>query len=194
MIIAIEGADGVGKTTVAKLIAQRLNFIFIEKPLHYLLDNDYKIYIKLRDFFNNQDDRNLSAWFYGLNYMLVSNIYKSKNIVTDRYFLSMYSLSYSDYNSDIYDLLIKKLEIPVITIILKASYNVIYKRLINRNSLDNDIRKLYDIETLYNKMHECVNKYNIPYIEIDTSNFNEHEVSDIIISKYKNIISSKKYK
>lgn len=191
MIIAIEGADGVGKTTVSKLVAEKLNFLFVEKPLHYLLDNDYDKYIKLRDFFNNQNDRNLSAWFYGLNYMLISNIFKNKNIVTDRYFLSMYSLSYSDYNGDIYDLLIKKLEKPIITVILKASSKVIYERLIKRNPFDKDINKLYDIDFLYNKMYECVNKYNIPYIELDTSNIDEHEVADIIVSKYKNIINGK---
>ena len=189
MIIAIEGVDGVGKTTVSKLAAERLNFIFVEKPLHYLLDNDYNQYIKLRDFFNNQNDRNLSAWFYGLNYMLISNIFKNKNVVTDRYFLSMYSLSHSDYNGDIYDLLIKKLEKPIITVILKASSKAIHERLIERNPLDKDINKLYNIDFLYNKMYECVNKYDIPYIELDATNINEHEVANIIVNKYKNIIN-----
>jgi len=38
MHIAIEGMDGVGKTTVAKELARRLTFSFIEKPLHYLFE------------------------------------------------------------------------------------------------------------------------------------------------------------
>ena len=36
--IAIEGMDGVGKTTVCKLLASKTGYTFITKPLHYLLD------------------------------------------------------------------------------------------------------------------------------------------------------------
>ena len=37
--ISIEGMDGVGKSTTCKLLAERLGYIFVEKPLHYLLDD-----------------------------------------------------------------------------------------------------------------------------------------------------------
>ena len=38
MFIAIEGVDGVGKTTVARLLAELLQCEFVEKPFHLLLD------------------------------------------------------------------------------------------------------------------------------------------------------------
>lgn len=38
MFIAIEGVDGVGKTTVARLLAGQLQCEFVEKPFHLLLD------------------------------------------------------------------------------------------------------------------------------------------------------------
>lgn len=38
MFIAIEGVDGVGKTTVARLLAEQLQCEFVEKPFHLLLD------------------------------------------------------------------------------------------------------------------------------------------------------------
>ena len=40
MHIAIEGMDGVGKTTAGKRLADQLHFKFVEKPLHYIFDSD----------------------------------------------------------------------------------------------------------------------------------------------------------
>lgn len=38
MHIAIEGLDGAGKTETAKIVAQKLGLDFIEKPLHFITD------------------------------------------------------------------------------------------------------------------------------------------------------------
>ena len=42
MVIAIEGMDGVGKTTISKRLAKTLKYIYVDKPLHYLLPGDEK--------------------------------------------------------------------------------------------------------------------------------------------------------
>ena len=47
--ISIEGMDGVGKSTTCKLLAERLGYIFVEKPLHYLLDDSDDEIIKLKE-------------------------------------------------------------------------------------------------------------------------------------------------
>ena len=39
MHIAIEGFDGVGKSTAAKKLAEKLGFLLVEKPLHFLFDD-----------------------------------------------------------------------------------------------------------------------------------------------------------
>ena len=48
MIVAIEGMDGVGKTTVAKSIEKDLNFTYVKDPLKDLFENvielDYDFY------------------------------------------------------------------------------------------------------------------------------------------------------
>lgn len=47
--ISIEGMDGVGKSTTCKILAERLGYEFVEKPLHYLFDdsdNEIKQYQK----------------------------------------------------------------------------------------------------------------------------------------------------
>ena len=43
--ISIEGMDGVGKSTTCTLLADRLGYKLIEKPLHYLLDNNIECMI-----------------------------------------------------------------------------------------------------------------------------------------------------
>ena len=54
MHIAIEGMDGVGKTSVAELIAEKLGYQFIEKPLHLLLDEEGQMenYLKISSYIN----------------------------------------------------------------------------------------------------------------------------------------------
>ena len=37
--ISIEGFDGVGKTTICRLLTEKLGYEFVEKPLHFLFTN-----------------------------------------------------------------------------------------------------------------------------------------------------------
>ena len=49
MHIAVEGFDGVGKSTAAKKLADKLGFLLVEKPLHFLFDEEgdkeYRVYV-----------------------------------------------------------------------------------------------------------------------------------------------------
>ena len=61
MHIAIEGMDGVGKTTAARNLAKRLDFKIVEKPLHYMFDEEkgeFTNYIRIRDYINEQAENN----------------------------------------------------------------------------------------------------------------------------------------
>ena len=49
--ISIEGMDGVGKSTTCEMLAERLGYRFVEKPLHYLFDRtegEINEYIRIR--------------------------------------------------------------------------------------------------------------------------------------------------
>ncbi|MBO6073108.1 AAA family ATPase [bacterium] len=59
--IAIEGMDGVGKSTVCQLLANRLGYKFIEKPFHYLLNNDINLYRDITKKINAIPDPNFTA-------------------------------------------------------------------------------------------------------------------------------------
>ena len=89
--ISIEGMDGVGKSTTCKLLAEKLGYIFVEKPLHYLLDDsddEIKQYQKVAKRVNDNPNRNFTAWYYGLNNIYLYEKFKDQNIVTDRHIVS----------------------------------------------------------------------------------------------------------
>ena len=89
--ISIEGMDGVGKSTTCKLLAERLGYIFVEKPLHYLLDDsddEIKQYQKVAKRVNANPNRNFTAWYYGLNNIYLYEKFKDTHPELPVIFLS----------------------------------------------------------------------------------------------------------
>lgn len=186
--ISIEGMDGVGKSTTCNLLAQKLGYKFVEKPLHYLFDNNegtFGEYIRIRDQVNANPNRVFTSWFYGLGSIYMYELFKNENIVTDRHFASNYAWSGSDDNNEVYDLLIQKLGAPKLTVILYSPSEIIVNRLISRNKEDSDIKKAKKSEMIYQRMIEFCKNKNLPYIVIDTSNLTPDEVVDTILKELK---------
>lgn len=181
--LAIEGMDGVGKSTVCTLLASKLGYVFVEKPFHYLLDNDIELYRKVTKKINSIPDKNFTAWYHGLNNLYVDELLKINNIVTDRFIVSNYCWSGCNENEDIYTLLLKKLKKPTLTVILYASKETIYQRLLSRNKDDNDLAKLAktDTDAKYLKMKNFCEQHQLPYLYIDTSNLIPNEIVNLII-------------
>ena len=63
LVIAIEGMDGVGKTTIAKRVAEDYNFKYIEKPLAYILDTKSLSGKKNLDEILSQLNSMVSGWY-----------------------------------------------------------------------------------------------------------------------------------
>ena len=184
--ISIEGMDGVGKSTTCKLLSEKLGYEFIEKPLHYLLDKDadsFDDYKRIRDQVNTNPNRDFTSWFYGLGSLFMYEAFKNKNIVTDRHLASNYAWSGSDSNGDVYDLLVKKLGSPKLTVILYSPSDVIVERLKSRNKDDKDIARAKESERIYSRMIEFCKKYKFPYLVIDTTNLSPEEVVNKIIEE-----------
>lgn len=187
--ISIEGMDGVGKSTTCKLLAQKLGYKFVEKPLHYLFDeaeDKFDEYLRIRDQVNANPNRVFTSLFYGLGSVYMYELFKDENIVTDRHFASNYAWSGADNNGEVYDLLIKKLGKPKLTVILYSPSETIVNRLVNRDKNDSDISRAKKSESIYSRMIEFCKSKELPHIVIDTSTLKPEEVVDIILKELNN--------
>lgn len=193
MHIAIEGMDGVGKTTTAKKLAEKINFRIIEKPLHYLFDDEHNFdnYIKFRDYINEQIDNDaLRAWFYGLGNIFLYHRFQNENIITDRHFVSNYFWCGSEKTENIFKCMIELVGKPDFTFLLYSSVEEGIIRIKKRDRNDPDLKKANLYPEAKKKMETFLKKYSMEYIAIDTTNLNADEVVDKIIEK---LSSSSKY-
>ena len=185
--IAIEGMDGVGKSTVCQLLAERTGYKFVTKPLHYLTDSkdskEWPNYFRARDIANSSDNRDFSAWFYGLGIIYTYEKFKDTNIITDRHIVSNYCWSGVHSNKDIFDLLVKKVGSPTLTVILYADENIVRSRLTKRDSQDSDLKRVDKTEKVYERMISFCELKHFPYIVIDTSKLNPEQIVDLIMKK-----------
>ncbi len=180
--IAIEGMDGVGKSTTCKLLAERLGFIFVEKGLQYLYGSKEE-YQRIARLVNANPDRNFTSWYYGLNNIFTYNQFKDKNIVTDRHIVSNYCWSGTKDNMDIYNLILKKIGKPTLTVILYARPEVIEGRLKTRNINDRDLSKVKQSEAAYERMIYFCELKKLPYMVIDTGKLKPEEIVNKIIER-----------
>ena len=189
--ISIEGFDGVGKTTICNLLSEKLGYEFIEKPLKYLFDveGEQKEYIRIRDYINQEscNNRPLSAIFYGFGNVFLYHKFKDKNIITDRHILSNYAWSFDESSEMVYELLFDLLGEPSQTFILKGSKEIIRERLIKRDHIDSDLKKINLVDVVYDKMIQCAKKFNMHYHIIDT----DHKSPQIIVEEILRIIEAK---
>ena len=187
MHIAIEGIDGVGKSTAAKNLAERLGFTLVEKPLHFLFDEDGNEdnYIRIRDEVNKSKNKKFTGWFYGLGNIFLYEHFKNENIITDRHILSNYCWSGDESTDYIFDSIYQTTGAPDFTFLIVASQEAVEKRLKKRNPSDPDLKKVAYIPTAYAKMRTVLERYNMPGRVIDTSEMGEKEVVDVMVAELK---------
>lgn len=188
MHIAIEGIDGVGKSTAAKNLAKALGFALIEKPLHFLFDEDGtdKNYIRIRNEVNKSKNKAFTGWFYGLGNIYLYEAFKGKNIITDRHILSNYCWS-GDENTDyIFDAIYKTTGAPDFTFLIYADPIEVEKRLKNRSLCDPDLRKVSFIPSAYKKMESVLQRYGMPGMVIDTTHLSAHDVVHVMKTELTN--------
>ena len=183
--ISIEGMDGVGKTTTCRLLAEKLGYKYVEKNLRFLFDenNGYDNYFRIRDKVNADSDRLFTSWFYGLGNVYLYSRFKDENIITDRHFLSNFAWSGTEDNIEVYDLLVKKLGFPALTVILYANEKALFERLRSRDENDSDLDKVKKAKEKYEKMVFFCEKYEMPYMVIDTSELCPEQVVELIMKR-----------
>lgn len=189
MLIAVEGIDGSGKTTIGKEIANRLKFDFVEKALHDALDLPVCDYIHLRENLkkNTIASKQIMAMFFGMNNIICGTMGKSKNIVSDRYIATNYYWYGCNETENIYDAIIHSSGKPHLTVLLNASPETITERIKSRSyaSMADQDRELslapYAIDFLY-KTKQFLDCHDFNYIVVDNDNRSVSDVVDEIIA------------
>ena len=175
MKIAIEGMDGVGKTTIAQELAKRNNYTYIGNAIHQLFgitDKDssyYKMFQSKEDeIFLRSGNDIIRAWLCSLGNIYTATQVKDKDIIVDRHILSNFQQNGTRENRKIYQTLIELIGIPDMSVILYASPEVRLERIYNRNKEDKDLRDKSIITDEYNRMIKFAEKFKMPYIVINT--------------------------
>ena len=197
MIVAVEGMDGAGKTTICSHIERAFNFINIDKPTKYLFidDNgniDYKSYFEALDMIYKSNELSRSKFFGKGNFLAVTK-YPNSNIVLDRHLASNYYWNGNKKLYNFYKELIKICGKPDLTIYLDATPQTRYKRLKKRNFNDFDLNDPTIFTNGLEKNIEFLEDFGFNYKIIYTDNKNIKEVCREVDHVLKGLIMSKEY-
>ena len=181
MKIAIEGMDGVGKTTLAKYLCSKYNFSYMSRPIKHLFNlkpetQEYQYMDKEENKIYNCSNNVLKAWLSGLGNMYA--LMQDGDYVLDRTYLSNFFWAGDEETEKIFKTMIDLVGTPDITVVLYASIQTRMKRIASRDKTDKDLTDVDAIKFGYDKMSYFVRKFNIPYVAINTENKSIEEVID----------------
>jgi len=155
-IIALEGLDGTGKTSLANWLNVTFNYEIIKSP--------NANFFKIRDYFDKSNDIKerfcfyIGASFY-ISTLIDDLIACNKIIVLDRYYYSTLAYHYVFDKTIVnkYSNFCKKLTKPDLIVFLKSDYKVAQKRCLKRTRLAND--NIITSEDIYKKITSAYEKY-----------------------------------
>lgn len=179
MIIAIEGMDGSGKTTISKIISEKTGYEYMEKPLkNYLQLSDLEYENLCQKIYLLNDD--LKAIFFGFSNLLGVQL-KNKNIILDKHILSTYFWNNTEINDIFFNFLVDIGVFPDLTIILYSSVENRIRHIKERSVDDKDLLNEKKLSLGYDKMLCLAEKSGAPYVFINGDDLSFNEIVDRII-------------
>ena len=195
MKIAIEGMDGVGKSTISKMLADKYGFLYLEKPLTEVMDtrlvNGKDNLSAISNNIYNFDDEIIKAWFFGMGNLYSFLKYKNTDLIIDRHFASNYFWNGSPRSNVIFNSMIELIGVPDITIVLYASVETRISRLYKRDENDADLKDSEKHVLGYDKMIKFLDDFSIPYVVVDTDNKNIEQVFEEVDRIVNSLVSAK---
>lgn len=193
MILTIDGLDGCGKSTLAKKLAERLNFRYVDKPLYQLFnvtgdDNPlYEPICMIQDsIYNKTESDRLKAWFTGMSLLYIKEVFDSENLIVDRGLLSCYAFNGNQSSNPIFECLISFGVWFDLSIFLYASPEVRINRLAGRKANEPDLQDDLIISMSYDSVKSFLKSHDsLPCICIDTDDMNENEVFEFVLNYLK---------
>ena len=175
MKIALEGMDGCGKTSIARILSERLGYKYANRQLRKVFNYNKDQYEDLCQKLYATNDNVLKSLFFTLdNYVSLNT---AKDVILDRHFLST-SFWNCDRNS--VDLLteLSTLVVPDLTIILYADADA-SKRHIQHREKQSDIHDSKKMSLGYDDMVMFARRYNYPFILVDEDKMTYQEIIDV---------------
>lgn len=186
MKIVIEGMDGVGKSTVAQKLAQRLcakyedglmiNF-FREEGM---TKEETEILKKAIDICSKNENSIIRTWVYGFA-NLFNLLHYKEDVVIDRHCLTTYFYNADDKSREIYRFMQKIMGKPEYIFILRASVDTRRKRICKRSISDPDLLDKKKMQYGYDKLEEAAQYLNLDYRILDTDDKDVDMVVDEIM-------------
>ena len=200
MRIAIEGMDGCGKTTLSKILADRLGYEYVDKPFKFLFETLNINESQLKDLewkLYETEDEAILTLFYGLGLLYGTRCNSNRNIIYDRHFVSNYYWHGNAETKQLHQELIKLCGEPDLTVLLKASASTRMCRIRHRNYQDKDLSNYAMYDDGYDKMEQFLKNSGFNYIVIDTEYLSPEEIANIVIKnielkKQKKLIKERK--
>ena len=194
MRIAIEGMDGCGKTTVSKILVERLGYQYVDKPFKFLFENLNIDESQLKDLewkLYETEDEAILTLFYGMGLLYGTRCNYNQDIIYDRHFVSNYYWHGDEEAAPLHKELIRLCGKPDLTVLLKASVSTRMNRIYIRNHQDTDLSNCAMYDDGYDKMEEFLQNFDFNYIVIDTEYLSPEEEANIVIQNIE-LMKSKK--
>ena len=179
MIIAIEGHDGVGKTTLAKFLAAKLGYNYVKHQMKDILGiDDAKCFEMLKKVIDYGDEK-ITAWFLSFNDICALRM--NQSAVLDRHSLLNYYWNGNEGTEEIFRVSQEIFGRPDLTILLTASREVRAERIRKRDGNDADLHNEEILGAKNDKLVEYMKNYGLRFVIIDTSGLDEAEVADFAL-------------
>jgi len=174
MLVAFEGMDGCGKSTIAKQFATHNNFEYEAQRIVSTMNIDQNEYNKFVKIIRGSKNQYLAAIFYTFRCMFDNE--DDVNRVVERTMASTYYFEKGKLSEEQWNFLMSLGVIPKLTFVLYASPETRVERIRKRNPNDNDLKSKEALFDGYSEMIDFLYKYDVPFAFINTNEINADEV------------------
>lgn len=183
MIITVDGYDGTGKTTLAKKIAERFNFIYVDKPFTHMIRYQHNCsYEEAKKIAEQQEsiiwkkprDLRLITKYYLDAFIWLKKYQQDYNIVMDRGLLTTYAVVGTLETEQLFDFYLDMGCFFDGSIYLTADDYERVRRIYNNDPNDPDLN--HPVKWRDNNLEEYANTRGLNYHKISTDGKSTDEV------------------